>query len=652
MKKQIFRKAVVLMISLQSYVRKGHRLLRRWALDPRAHVALKVGAHLLGGFCMSAASLAGRPLPLSAGLLCFSSGWNAVLAALGGSGGYLAFWGKNGQEMLLCLWSVLGANLLLRRIPLTKEAPLLLPSVCAMTAAVWGLVFHSGAQNVAAFVHYLLRIAASFASSWLFYRLSEKPDPILQWLGCGLGVFALAQILPIPYLGLGFLAAGFLLAAASFPASTISGLALDLAQVTPVPMTAVLTLGYLVRFLPWQNKLLLRLAPAVVYVAVMRLGGQMDLMPLPGLFLGSVLGTLIPPRSRTQHRRGETGAAQVRLEVAAEVLSQTRQLLLEAVPTPVDKDALVHRAAERACSGCPYRKACRDCRRLAALPGSLLEKPLRYAQELPIVCRKSGRFLTELHRSREQLGAILADRQRQAEYRTALQQQYQFLSDFLQELSDNLTRRTPKGEPVYAPWVGVYGNRPEADNGDQCIRFLGAEGKYYVLLCDGMGTGSGAVQESRQAGMLLRRMLSAGFPADHALRSFNSLCALRERAAAVTVDLAQIDLDTGKTVLYKWGAAPSYLISRGGAERIGQVVPPPGLWVDRPQESVHALTLRREQILVLASDGVEDAAALRCCTESVGSSISDLATGLLACVRPDQNDDATVVLVQLQVEKN
>lgn len=637
------------MIFLQSYVRKGHRLLRRLALDPKAHLWLKLAAHLLGGFCMSAASLAGRPLPLSMGLICGCAGWNTVVTALGSSGGYLAFWGKGGQEMLFCLWSALGANLLLRRIPATKEAPLLLSVVCAMLAAVWGVVFRSGVEDAAAFVLYLIRIVTAFASSWLFLRLSAGRNPILQWIGCGVAVFALAQIAPIPYLGLGFLAAGFLLAAASFPVSVMAGLALDLAQITAVPVTAVMSLGYLVRFLPRYSPWLVRLVPAAVYLGVMRLRGQPDLLPLPGLLLGSILGTLIPPRERVQHRRGETGAAQVRLEVAAGVLSQTRQLLMEVAPEPVDEDALVQRAAERACSGCPYRKACKDSRRIHQLPGSLLQKPLRYAQEMPIVCRKSGRFLTELHRSREQLGAILADRQRQAEYRAALQQQYQFLSDFLQELSDNLTRRTPKADPVYAPLVSVYGNRPEADNGDQCVRFLGAQGKYYVLLCDGMGTGPGAVQESRLAGTLLRRMLCAGFPAEHALRSFNSLCALRERAAAVTVDLAQIDLDTGKTVLYKWGAAPSYLISRGGAERIGQVVPPPGLWVEGRQENVHALTLRREQILVLVSDGVEETAALRCCTEMVGASVSELATGLLGCAGTN-GDDATIVLVRLQAE--
>lgn len=637
------------MISIQSYVRKGHHVLRRWALDPRAHLALKGTAHFLRGLCLSAASLAGKSLPLAMGFVCGCSGWSAVLAALGGAAGYLLFWGTDYQ---LLLWVAAGlvASLVLGIRKLANQTPLLLPALASLVVALSGLIFRTTAQDMTSFLIFLIRVGLAFAVTWLFMLVNRGRNPMLDWLACAVGVFALAQIMPIPYLGLGFLAAGILNAGAAFPAAALAGLALDLAQVTPVPMTAVVTLAYLVRFLPRYPNWLGQLAPATVYIAMMGLVGRLDLMPLPGLLLGGIFGTCLPPQAKVQHRRGETGVAQVRLEVAAGVLNQTRQLLLEVTPIPVDEDALVHRAAERACSGCPYRKACKDARRISQLPGSILQKTLRYSQELPIVCRKSGRFLTELHRSQEQLGAIQADRQRQAEYRSALMQQYQFLSEFLQDLSDQLTHRTPQPDPVYAPRVSVYGNRPEADNGDQCVRFSGTGGKYFVLLCDGMGTGLGAIAESRLAGTLLRRMLSAGFPASHALHSLNSLCALRERAAAVTVDLAEIDLDTGKTVLYKWGSAPSYLVSRGGAERIGTPVPPPGLWVTQERESVHRVTLRRNQILVLVSDGVEETDALRCCTDAVGEAPSELAARLLTCVRSDREDDATVVLVDLTAE--
>lgn len=284
---------------------------------------------------------------------------------------------------------------------------------------------------------------------------------------------------------------------------------------------------------------------------------------------------------------------------------------------------------------------------MGQLPGLVLHKPLLQPEELPIVCRKSGRFLTELRRGQEQLRAIQADRERQAEYRAAVVQQYRFLSEFLQDLSDQLASRTVNSMQIYTPQVEVYGNRPEADNGDKCLRFSGTGGKYYVLLCDGMGTGMGAIQESRLAGNLLRRMLTAGFPAEHALRSLNSLCALRDRAAAVTVDMAEVYLDTGKTVLYKWGAAPSYLLSRGGAERIGSASVPPGLSVTEEQESAYRITLRRNQLLVLASDGVDTEDALRCCTEGLEEPSGELAARLLSCACHAGSDDATVVMVRL-----
>lgn len=150
------------------------------------------------------------------------------------------------------------------------------------------------------------------------------------------------------------------------------------------------------------------------------------------------------------------------------------------------------------------------------------------------------------------------------------------------------------------------------------------------------------------AGNLLRKMLLAGFPAEYALRSMNSLCALRERAAAVTVDLAEIYLDTGKTIVYKWGAAPSYLISRGGAEQIGTVTPPPGLSVGDMREVTSRVTLRRDQWLVLASDGVETEDALRCCIENREAEPSELAARILSCACRVGNDDATVVILRLK----
>ena len=635
------------MIPIQSYVRKSQVVLRRWALDPKAHALLRVGLHLAAGFVLSAASLVNTPLPLAMALTCACSGWSAVLVGLGGAAGYFLFWQQAGQQPGVWLGIGLLLTLLLGDRRLIRSAPLLFPATTGLVVAVSGVLFQAFQGTGVSVPLYLIRIFLSMGSTWLFTLVLQGRNPILDWLACSLGVLALAQIVPIPYLGLGFIAAGMLSAAASFPAAVLAGLVLDLAQVTAIPMTAVMALSYLVRFLPKAPKHLSRLSPAVMYILVMYLCKKMDLQPLPGLLLGGLMAGVLPGQARNKHRRGETGVAQVRLEMAAGVLSQTQQLLLEVPVVPVDEGALVAKAAERACGSCPYRKNCKDARRIGQLPGPILHKPLLHTDELPIICRKSGRYLAELHRSQEQLRSIRADRERQKEYRAALMQQYQFLSEFLQELSDQLVHRVGAVYDLFTPQVSVYGNRPEWDNGDRCLRFAGTGCRYYVVLCDGMGTGLGAVQEGKTAGNLLRQLLSAGYPARHALRSINSLCALRERAGAVTIDLAEIQLDTGKVVLYKWGAAPSYLVSQTSAEKIGTATPPPGLSVSDCQETSHRLSLRRDQLLVLVSDGIVEEEALRCCRDGLSQSPGELAARMLSFSRIEGMDDATVVMISL-----
>ncbi len=638
------------MVSIDSYVRKGKHTLRRWMVDPRVHTLLRGSGYVAAGFVFSAASLGQGLLPLALAVVCACGGVPAVLTGLGGVLGYRVFWGTELQP-LVWLAAGLCASLLLGQRQISRDTPLLLPAIAGLIVASSGVLFQTLDMDDTPIALYLIRIGLALGGTWLFSQLRKGRNPVLEWLAWGLGVLALVQIVPVPWFSLGFFAAGMLAVTGAFPAAAIAGLALDLAGVTPVPMTAVLVLSYLIRLLPkplgWAGSF----APAVTYLMVMWLCEVRDLLPLPALLLGAVTGGFLPMPGKIAHRRGETGAAQVHLELAAGVLAQTQQLLIEAPEIPVDEDALICRAAERACGSCPNRKGCKDMPRIGMLPGLLLHKPLLQTEELPIICRKSGRFLAELHRSQEQLRSIRADRERQKEYRAAVIQQYQFLSEFLQDLSDRLSRRTEK-TAVYSVQVAVFGNRPEEENGDRCLRFPGTEGRYYVLLCDGMGTGLGAVQEGRTAGAMLRRLLSAGYPAAYALRSINSLCALRDRAGAVTIDLAEIQLDCGKVCLYKWGAVPSYLINEIGAEKIGTASPPPGLSITDYQERTERLSLRRGQLLVMVSDGIGENEALRCCAQGAGKTPGEVAVSILAAGETVGQDDATVVTISLEPAEN
>ena len=336
-------------------------------------------------------------------------------------------------------------------------------------------------------------------------------------------------------------------------------------------------------------------------------------------------------------------SAGARLEMMADTLQQTRMLLRETAETPIDTGALLTRTRERACGGCPNRRACRVPENI---PEELLHQPMTENTSLPFPCRKPGRMVLEIRRTQEQFRILKADRDRRREYREAVNQQYLFLSEFLREQAEALSRRRRATPIRFVPEVGSAARSREVENGDGFRHFSGPDGRYFLLLCDGMGTGLGAAEEGRTAMKLLHRMLAAGFPAEYALESFNSLLALRGRAGAVTVDLAELYLDTGAAVLYKWGAAPSCLIRAGRAEKIGTAGPPPGIHGRDIRETRDRLSLGQGETLIILSDGMDGEEVRRRAVAVNAAPAGETAARLLEA-GAGRLDDATVAVVRL-----
>lgn len=629
---------VEMIASMETYLRRGRRTCQRLLLNPKIRtggVVLLCGG---SGLALSAASLGNYPQPLAMGLILAMSGWHAAVMSLGAMLGYWVFWGIAGLQGLV--WSASGgllALLLARHIP--EEQPLILPAISAFLTALTGLLFQLVLRDTVPVPVYFLRIVLAAGAGLLFPVALGRRTAVTDWLVGGVAVLALAQASPTPYLGLGYLAAGALAVGSAFPAAVLGGLGLDLAQVTNIPMTAVLCLAGVIRMIPFERKWMRCLAPGAACMVVMAICGIRDYTPLPGLILGGGLGILMPPSQEAARRRGETGLAQVRLELGAEVLGATQQLFLETAPPPVDASAVLQKVRQRACGSCSARNSCPQ---QSSLDESLLQNPLD-AQ-----CRKSGRLIPELRRGQEQLKLLKADSARQSEYRAAMVQQYQFLGDFLRWLADDLPRRGQRPRAWFRAEAAARSRSKELANGDRCLAFPGPECRYYVLLCDGMGTGLGAAQEGQSAISLLRQMLTAGFPAAHALRTLNSILALRGSAGAVTVDLAELYLDTGHATLYKWGAAPSWLLRRGSTEKIGTATPPPGISVTESRETVEKLSLRRGEALVLLSDGVDGEGIPRRSDLTPDMPPGELAAKILEHGRGKQMDDATAAVIRLR----
>ena len=610
-------------------MRKVQRQLRRWAMDSRVQWLAKVAVWSGSGFFLSAAGLQGGCQPLAMGLLCALTGWQALLTALGAGLGYHVFWGAAGEQGLV--WTGAGwlLGMLGKTVPDHQE--LLIPGVAGVVTAVTGLAFLFFRQEGTVSLFFLRALLAPVAA-FGFRRVVLRRDALTDWICGGIAVLALARVGP-----LGYVAAGILAVWASFPAAAMAGLGLDLAQITRLPMAAVVCAGWFARLLPFRYRWLRYAVPGAACLGVMGLCGVWDLRPLPGLMVGGFLGYCLPPRPDAIRRRGETGIAQVRLEMTAGVLAYTQRLLLEVQESPIDEEALLQRAVTGACEACVSRSGCQERSRLTL---ETLHDPEAFT------CRRPSEIRQELEKSRERLRLLKADRQRRQEYRSALVQQYQFLSVFLRQLSDQLSRHGDRRPAVYRVEVSARSRGKGRDNGDRCMAFPGMHPRYYVLLCDGMGSGLGAAQEGQSTGQLLRQMLTAGFPPEHALRSINSILALRGQAGAVTLDLAEIRLDSGRVTLYKWGAAPSWILKPSGAEKIGTATPPPGLCVADARELVIRLSLRRGEMLILVSDGVEAGESLR------RGSFGPLAPGELAQWLLEEcrlsEDDATAAVLRLQ----
>ena len=631
-------------MTAQTYIYRGRQKLSQWIAREDTKKLLKISASGAGGFLAGAASLGNAPIPLAMAGICALKGWEAAACALGALLGYRFFWGSAGYAGMV--WAVAGwmLSFFLERREKNTSVFLLVGGLGSLVVAAVGLLFQILSLGELPFPIYILQVAFAFGAICLFGALSDSKESILLWLGEGAAMLALIQIAPVSWLSLGHLAAGFLASREVLPALALSGLAIDLANISPVPMTAVLSLAFFLRYLPKGEKRLRPLAAATAYLVVMLLVGRIDLKPLPGLAAGGLASVLMPMPVGSRIRRGETGKLQVRLELMAGVLSQTQQILLE-IPKPgIDTQALLVKTRERACGGCPSRKQCGKI----TLPDDSLSRCYTDASDLGSLCRKPGRMILELRRSQEQYRKLQAEHIRLGQYRSALIQQYQFLAEYLREQADLLPQRVHGKLRRFQADVGVCTAGKEPENGDKCLNFPGINQSYYILICDGMGTGLGAAREGTSAARMLEAMLTAGFPAAYALRSLNSLCCLRGQAGAVTLDLAQIQLDTGEVILYKWGAAPSWILRRSGVEKVGTAGPPPGISVEEAQESVQRLSLRRGEALILTSDGVQAEEVLHRLRIDPAEPPGEVASCLLEHGAREGTDDATVAVIRLR----
>ncbi len=606
--------------------------------------AAELTAWFLGGYLLSAAGTGEGCLSLSLGLLCAGrSGYGALAAAVGGAVGYWNFWGPAAIQGVFWLVFGLAVNVFLGDRSISDRQVLLLPACAALIVSASGVLFLLRFRDRTAVPMYLLRVALAMGSTLVFRLWLEGRGSWAEALAQGLLTFALAGV-SVGGIRLGYALAGYIAAQGPLVHGVLAGLGLDLARPVPIGMTGALCLGFCLRMIPGKPKWADALVPTLAYLPMAALGGYFQWSAVPGLLLGGMVRLAVPGlKMQPKRRRGETAIAQLRLEQMAAALGHMEQSLLLTAPPAPDRAALLDRVQREACGLCPERRGCRG--RMEDLSPELLEQPGLTEEDLPKGCRKRGRLLAEMRRGQELLRRIKGDRRRLEGCQNAVRDQYAFLADFLQDLSGELAMKKSRRPIRFRPEVASASRSHLEDNGDVCLWFQGPGSEFYILLCDGMGTGEGAARESRDAAALLQQMLTAGFPAEYALRSLNSLAVLRDLGGCTTVDLVRLQLDTGRGTVYKWGAAPSYLLKEGQLRKIGTAGPPPGL-SGQDREMVDRLSLGGGEVLILLSDGAGVDNLLRGGWTAPMPPPGELAAAIVEH-GAQEGDDATVAVVRL-----
>lgn len=214
-----------------------------------------------------------------------------------------------------------------------------------------------------------------------------------------------------------------------------------------------------------------------------------------------------------------------------------------------------------------------------------------------------------------------------------------------------------EAEPL-AVSVGIAAMKKKGEkvSGDKGTYFKTDAGVLCVILSDGMGCGPEAAGESQEVIEILERFLRAGVDPSVAMKTLNSVMLLKcgDNWGFATVDLMCVDLFTGETCFYKYGAAPSYVSGGKGIRRIKCESFAPGLNGSAgAAPDVVKMRLKPGSTAIIASDGVvgdDDDTWLRDIMLTEHGDMKQLARATLKAAERSCGaiDDMTVLAVRVE----
>ena len=207
--------------------------------------------------------------------------------------------------------------------------------------------------------------------------------------------------------------------------------------------------------------------------------------------------------------------------------------------------------------------------------------------------------------------------------------------------------------PAYMLACGSAGCVKEGSNraGDVSAVTDVGEGMVLASVCDGMGSGGEAAEESRACLDMLENFCRCGFEKGSVPALINKFLALRGGERFCALDACLIDLCEGTAEFVKLGAVESFLLREGTVKTIRGGALPVGV-LDEITPVYEKLPLKDGDMLVMVSDGVLDALTLHGAEYALerieALNPQKLANALIAAAKKcGVSDDASVLAVRI-----
>lgn len=143
----------------------------------------------------------------------------------------------------------------------------------------------------------------------------------------------------------------------------------------------------------------------------------------------------------------------------------------------------------------------------------------------------------------------------------------------------------------------------DEQNGDTVSTFLSCDNKFYMLICDGMGSGKEASNTSKMCAEFLKKLLFHHPDKEVSISMANNFLRNKRVECSSSVDLLEIDLADGRSSFIKSGAAPSYVKRGEKVFKLFSKTAPIGI-MKKPDAEQLDFNLQENDIVIMISDGI------------------------------------------------